>query len=638
MRRKAIPCGRIRSTHPVASVAGTLAAVAGLVVLAGGVGAQTDSTEHESHHPGGPPGASSRPQPGEPPMAGGGMGNMDAMMERMGVPPPRELYPEMMRLEDLSEDHERELLERAARRRADGAERLARGIEALDTATREGDRADLSEAVAEARAGLDELESGLATSQALAAGREPREIALGWFRGEMGLTGAGAERVSGPLGLTWFHLFAMAFVTTLAAGMLAMHVHRMRRAAALLGELAHQPAETPDPAPPSENADSGAARSPAPVRRATGPANSAAAFEQLRKTGACGGCKNPCSTRMRVAGIFGETPDVKTFRLTAVDGGPLPFDYLPGQFMNVLVPAHGEAAPLVKRSYTIASSPTQGAYCEISVKREPEGVVSRHLHDALAAGDELRIAAPYGRFTFTGEEDPSIVLIACGIGITPLMSVIRYLTDSGWGGKITLFFGFRTPADFVFREELERLSRRHPNLRVVATASKPEGTDWRGRTGRIGSDLVREVLPDIASRRVHLCGPKAMMDATRDFLLELGVARERIRFESFGPVAPLPPPIALREVSPANAPSVTFARSKKSAPLPAGRTILDAAESVDVEIEWSCRSGTCGSCTVKLLSGEVTMEIDDGLDDEDRAAGLVLACQARATADLEVDA
>lgn len=341
---------------------------------------------------------------------------------------------------------------------------------------------------------------------------------------------------------------------------------------------------------------------------------------------------------MRVAHIFDETPAVKTFRLVPLDGGPLPFEFLPGQFLNVVVPADGNSGATTKRSYTIASSPTQAAYCEITVKREPEGLVSRHLHDTLHPGDELRIAAPYGRFTFTGEEADSIVLIGCGVGITPLMSAIRYLTDRSWPGEITLFFGFRSPADFIFRDELARLEERHPNLRVIPTMSRPDGAEWSGRTGRIGPELVREIVPDIADRLVHLCGPKPMMDATRDFLLELGVARDRIRFESFGPAVPPPTPARLAEVDASRAPTVEFVRSQKSAPLPAELTILDVADAIGVDIEWSCRSGTCGSCAVKLVSGEVTMEVDDGLDDEDREAGMILACQAHATADVAVEA
>lgn len=562
---------------------------------------------------------------------------MESMMDDMGVPPPRELYPEMMRLETIPPEQRDQLLSRARQRRTDGSLRLASGLEAIDEAIRRDDSVALSDALAETRAGLDELESGLATSQALEAGAEPRSVALAWFREQLRIAAADAVPPPGPFGLGWFHAFAMSLLALFAVVMIAMYFHKMRRAAALLSALAGS-SSAPPPAPTaaSRAVESPVAESPKPPPSV--PLANASLFDGLRKTGACGRCKDPCSVRMRVARIFEETSGVRTFRLVPSGEGPLPFDHLPGQFLNVVVPADGAKSATTKRSYTIASSPTQAAYCEITVKREPDGVVSRYLHDSVHEGSEIRISAPYGRFVFTGSEAESIVLIAGGVGITPLMSVIRYLTDRSWPGEIVLFFCFRTPADFIFREELERLQRRHANLRVVATASQSQGTDWGGRTGRLNADLVREVVPDIATRLVHLCGPKAMMDGTRAFLLELGVPRERIRFEAFGPATP---PVVAKPIDEARAatlPTVSFARSKKSAPLPPDRTVLDVAESIGVEIDWSCRSGTCGSCVVKLLSGEVSMEVEDGLDDEDRAAGMILACQARATANIAVEA
>ena len=316
----------------------------------------------------------------------------------------------------------------------------------------------------------------------------------------------------------------------------------------------------------------------------------------------------------------------------------LPFDYAPGQYLNVAVPASEAGGAATKRSYTIASSPTRTGYCEITVKRESEGVVSRFLHDRVREGAELRVSAAYGRFCFMGEGEKNILLIAGGVGVTPLMSVIRYLTDRSWPGEIALLFCFRTPADFIFGEELAQLAVRHPNLRLVPVVSGDADVGWTGRTGRITKELIREAVPDVAARLVHLCGPKAMMDATRGFLEELGVPRARIRFEAFGPAAPVVPPAPIAPSEALTLPVVSFTRSGKSAPLPPERTVLEAAESISVAIDWSCRSGTCGSCAVKLISGKVTMEVDDGLDDEDRAAGMILACQARATADVAVEA
>ena len=123
-------------------------------------------------------------------------------------------------------------------------------------------------------------------------------------------------------------------------------------------------------------------------------------------------------------------------------GAAIPFPYLPGQFLRLSLEIDGKP---VKRAYTIASTPTRNSYIEITVKREEHGLVSRYLHDHVNVGDLLNITAAAGKFTFTGSEHDSIVLIGGGVGITPLMSVVRGLTDIGWDKEIYFLYTCRTP-------------------------------------------------------------------------------------------------------------------------------------------------------------------------------------------------
>jgi ferredoxin-NADP reductase len=362
--------------------------------------------------------------------------------------------------------------------------------------------------------------------------------------------------------------------------------------------------------------------------------------------------------KLRVLRTFDETPEVRTFRLEYPDGASLPFVYLPGQFLDLTVTIDGKP---VKRSYSIASSPTERDYFEITVKREPFGLMSGYLHERVKEGGELDIAAPAGRFTFTGTEANSIVLIGGGVGITPLMSVIRYLTAHGWPGEIVLLYSFRQPQDFIFHEELEYLQRRNPNLRVIAAVTRRGQTPWIGLEGRFTKEIIAYSLPKIATYRVHLCGPPPMMEAIRGMLLELGVPKDQIKTEAFGtdqrkpasaarPVTGIAaidaPSTAARRVngiqpavaSGAKIPTVTFTRSGKSAPMPPGTVLLEVAESADVNIDYSCRVGTCGTCKTKLVSGRVTMEVEEGLEPGEKELGWILACQAKATADIAVEA
>lgn len=234
--------------------------------------------------------------------------------------------------------------------------------------------------------------------------------------------------------------------------------------------------------------------------------------------------------QLRVAQVFDETAEVRTFRLASVPGPRLPFDFLPGQYLNLTLLIDGHK---VRRSYTIASSPTRIGYCELTIKREERGLASRHLHDTIRQGDLLDVIAPAGRFTFTGAEADSVVLIAGGVGITPLMARIRYLTDVSWTGEIYLVFSVKTARDIIFREELEALRRRHSNLHVIVTLTRDNGSAWSGERGRITPALLSRSVPNIAARQVHICGPTEMTDPARQMLRELGVPDEAVQVESF---------------------------------------------------------------------------------------------------------
>jgi ferredoxin-NADP reductase/Fe-S-cluster-containing hydrogenase component 2 len=326
------------------------------------------------------------------------------------------------------------------------------------------------------------------------------------------------------------------------------------------------------------------------------------------------------------------THNVKTFRFKPVGGGDIPFDYLPGQFLTLHIHPRGVAT---KRSYTIASTPTWRDRVEITVKREEHGLVSRWLHDDLNPGDEVEIGAPSGTFYFTGSDAESILLVGGGVGITPMMSAARYLTDTKWRGTAHLVLGFRTPADFIFQDEIAALEARNPNLRVTVTMSRSDGA-WRGRKGQIDAALLAEAVPDIASLRSHICGPPAMMDAVKAALIQLGVPAGQIRTEAFGTVKR--DPTARFAASQAVAGTVLFQTSNTKSPVRVGATILDAADEAGIFIDNACRSGTCGSCRVKLAVGAVHMPVEDALTAEDKADGYILACQAEISGDVAVDA
>lgn len=585
--------------------------------------AQVSPEEHAKHHP--PAAApSGQSAPAGASTAGGMMDGIGDMMKGMGAPPPKELYPRLMELPALTPEQRDELQRAAHERMQSGAKMMGDALDALLQLTGANDYEAMQAALATMREGTARFDSGLSTHRALAEGRAPQAVAMEWFRRELNLPQPAPHKAQGGLGWSPEHWIVMTILTAFSTAVLAMYFFKMRRAAALLRRLTEPPAgaavvssalrtaEPPSPAEPS-----------VPVK------------PPLLSTPT-----TPWAGSLRVSNIFAETPSIKTFRLVNPAGGSIPFAFVPGQFLTLAV---AQGARTTKRSYTIASSAAQSDYVEITVKREEMGVVSRYLHDRVAPGELLQVSAPQGRFTFSGSEAESIVLIGAGVGITPLIAIVRTLTDRGWDKDIFLVYACRTSEDFVFREELEHLQRRHGNLHVTATMTRADGTVWMGPKGRLTKDLLSQSIPDIQTRRVHVCGPQAMMDATRAMLLELGVPGGQIHTEAFGPAdkkeaRQAAVQTAMIEASPEATPTVAFSISGKAAPLPLGTSVLEAAEHVGVSIDNSCRAGTCGLCKVRLLKGAVTMSVEDALTPEEKSRGIVLACQAHATRNIEVEA
>ena len=355
---------------------------------------------------------------------------------------------------------------------------------------------------------------------------------------------------------------------------------------------------------------------------------------------------------LRIGAIFQETRDVKTFRLVALDGGPLPFEYQPGQFLNVQLTIGGKR---VNRSYTLASSPSRGLSCELTIKREPLGLASCHMHEHQKVGDTLKVSGPAGKFVFTGSEESAVLLIAGGVGITPVMSILRYLTDSAWRGDIYFLFAAKTDQDLIFREEILALEKRFPNLHVCVTLTRPEESHiWTGERGRITANLLQRFVPDLVHVPVFLCGPNEMMDATRALLREVGVPDSLVHTEAFSgkksasePAVEVPQSVHANVIQAATieppikakaAASIRFARSQIETEISSDTTILESAEAVGVQMTYECRSGICGQCKMSLTEGRVQMDCEDALSASEKAAGFVLACQARPLSNLVVDA
>ena len=318
---------------------------------------------------------------------------------------------------------------------------------------------------------------------------------------------------------------------------------------------------------------------------------------------------------LRVAKIEAESRHIRSIYLEPTDGAGLPV-FLAGQHLPLRFTLDGEVHI---RTYSLSSAPSDGFY-RISVKRE--GRVSTHLHEQIRVGDVLEARAPQGHFTVAPLERRPLVLLAAGVGITPLLSMLREVVYQGLRTRrirpTWLLQSSRSLADQPFRKELNQLLEKAGDaVQVMRLLSQPEddadlGEDF-DRHGRIDGALLRNLLEveDYDQIDFVLCGPGSFTQGLYDNLRELDVRDARIHAETFGPstlVRQRDPDAIVIEQPPAATTSVpvVFERSAKEARWqPDSGSLLELAESRGLRPEFSCRGGSCGTCKTRLISGAV---------------------------------
>src|ERR1700757_2186939 len=325
--------------------------------------------------------------------------------------------------------------------------------------------------------------------------------------------------------------------------------------------------------------------------------------------------------RLLLSQIEQQTHDTKTLRFQIL--GERRFCAKPGQFLTFQWTIDGQQ---VRRSYTVSSSPVHENYVEITPKRMENGSVSVFLNEQAKPGLTVEASGPYGRFYFDETLHKSIVLIAAGSGITPMMSMLRYIDDLKMSSPVTLLYCVRTAADIIFQNELARLGSSLPNFNYEVCLSRPDPT-WKGHSGRLTGEFVSQYVIDLDSPTFFLCGPKGFMDNARHILSTLGVAQDRILQESFGESKPF---TESRPLEAGTVETVVFLHSEKVCQVSSESTLLDLAERNGVQIPFGCRQGQCGTCATRVLSGTVQMDVEAGLTAEQKNAGYVLPCVSRA--------
>ncbi|MGQ9369229.1 pyridoxamine 5'-phosphate oxidase family protein [Azospirillum sp. ST 5-10] len=323
-----------------------------------------------------------------------------------------------------------------------------------------------------------------------------------------------------------------------------------------------------------------------------------------------------------VTRIVDECATIRSFILEPAEGRVAP--HKPGQHLPLLLPVPGREAPL-RRRYTLSDAPDGRSY-RITVKRD--GVGSAWLHDAVRVGDTLRAGPPQGGFTLDPDSRRPVLLLSAGVGVTPMIALLNDLMGASGervrhpGRPVLFIHGARDGGQHAFGGHVRALAARRPTLTVHVRYSAPRAEDVPGRdhdsAGRIDAALLGRLLPD-GEPDVYLCGPPGFMQEQYDALLALGVPDARIHAEAFGPAS-----LRRRPAAGVAGARVEFRRSGTTRTWrPERGTLLDLAEAAGLPAASDCRSGTCGTCAVRLAAGAVRYA-----GPVTAPAGMVLVCSA----------
>jgi len=330
---------------------------------------------------------------------------------------------------------------------------------------------------------------------------------------------------------------------------------------------------------------------------------------------------------LRVRQIIVESYEIKTFIFEQLNGERL--SYQAGQFLTFLIDLHGHK---IRRSYSMSSAPDMDAFPSVTIKRLPNGEVSRFWIDFVHEGDIFTVLPPSGRFTLEKPNGLSrdIILIGAGSGITPLFSILKQTLVTDPESRVTLLYANRNEMSTLFMEQISDWQVRFPTrLHVIHIHSQPSD-QWNGVRGRINNTRLEQMVKKAmyyptSQARFFICGPFELMRSVEITLHYLGFSKDQIRRENFVVSSTPAPP---REQSTAYTIRLFFKNKEYQVYVPANKTILQAALDNGIHLPYSCKGGVCASCAGLCKSGSVHMTVNDVLTERDLKEGWILTCTA----------
>ncbi|MEO6034589.1 MAG: 2Fe-2S iron-sulfur cluster-binding protein [Verrucomicrobiota bacterium] len=324
--------------------------------------------------------------------------------------------------------------------------------------------------------------------------------------------------------------------------------------------------------------------------------------------------------KFEISRIDTEFETVRSFYLIPHDKKALP-GFHPGQYLTFELDIPTERNRVI-RCYSLSDKPRKDFY-RVTIKKI--GLASKYFHEALKVGDIVDVKAPGGAFYLDVNRTTPVVLIAAGVGVTPMLSMLNEIVESGLQREVWFFFGVRNKSDHIMKEHLDTVARNNNNVRLRVCYSQAEDCDIADKhchaKGRVTLDLLKVELPS-NNFDFYLCGPGEMMQSMQTNLRDWGVPAVHVHMEAFGPASVKK--VAPTAVLATESVKITFARSGRDVDWKGqADSLLDLALAENIPLAYGCRAGNCGTCKTAIKSGKVKYLKEPGCEVE---AGSCLTC------------